>query len=426
VKDKDSGNLGLKPLTQHPAAKTRKEIRFVIELTRAEARRFLVRRHLLAPPRSLPPTHDAVMNVVRLLGSLQFDPLEAPGARNHDLVLAARIRDYDPALVRGLLYPARAKSRTLFEAYNKSLNILPIDELPWHRFAWKRASRGHAGALLAKHRSVTTSMLSRLRKDGPLPSAAFDRSTKVRGYWGADTSLSRHVLDALFMTGRVGIASRDGNARSYDLIARLFSPALLKRRVSDDEATAHRLLSRHRAVGLMGERSAPELVAGLGDQKTRRRHLAELIARGALVPVRVEGQKDVRSILPAEQALLHVQSPLEPREVTLLAPLDPLVWDRRLLLDLFDFAYTWEVYTPVAKRKHGYYVLPILFGDRLVGRIEPRFDRATRKLHIVNVWLEKGFDRGEPGFESALERAIHAHSHMVGAEVVTAVRARRR
>ncbi len=366
------------------------------------------------------------MEVVRRLGSLQFDPLDTPGVRNHDLVLGARLRDYDPALAHTLLYGHVREAtkqlrpeRALFEAYNKSLSILPLAELPAYRFAWKRAKRGHAGMLVSKHAAVARAIVARLRSEGALASSAFDKRATVTGYWGTKTSLSRHVLDALFMTGRIGIARREGNARTYDLIERLIDPALLRQRVSDDEATRHRLLSRHRAVGLMGERAAPELVGSVGDAKSRKRHLSKLVDRGELVPARVEGVTGVRFVLRDEARLaLHAAFTSE-RAVSLLAPLDPLMWDRKLVKELFDFTYTWEVYTKVHKRKYGYYVLPVLFGTRLVARIEPRFDRRTGELHVAGLWAEREDTVGDPVFVDALHRALGAHARVVGAKRLT-------
>ena len=102
------------------------------------------------------------------------------------------------------------------------------------------------------------------------------------------------------------------------------------------------------------------------------------------------------------------------------SPLDPLAWDRKLLRDLFGFEYLWEVYTPAAKRRHGYYVLPLLFGDRFAGRIEPRFERRSRTLHVVGIWFEPGFDpMAEPHFTAALGEALRAYRSFVGAETVT-------
>jgi uncharacterized protein YcaQ len=106
--------------------------------------------------------------------------------------------------------------------------------------------------------------------------------------------------------------------------------------------------------------------------------------------------------------------------VSFLAPLDPLMWDRRLVKGLFGFDYIWEVYVPAAKRRHGYYVLPLLFGDRLVGRIEPRFERASGTLRIAGIWFEEGFGpMEEPGFVPALADALDVYARFVGAKTIT-------
>ena len=118
------------------------------------------------------------------------------------------------------------------------------------------------------------------------------------------------------------------------------------------------------------------------------------MADGDLVPIAVDGLRGRRFILGTEEDLLdEVIRPgtIEP-QVTFLAPLDPFVWDRDLLRSLFDFDYVWEVYVPEHKRRWGYYVLPILFGDRLVGRIEPRIDRASGTLRVLGLWWEEWFD----------------------------------
>src|SRR5262249_40833100 len=160
----------------------------------------------LAPPRAVPSTHDDILAIIERLGSLQFDPLEVPGARNHDLVLHARVAGYRRALCDELLY---GEGRRLFETYNKSLNILPVSELPWHRISWERTDAPRTHALLKEHAKVADAIVARIRREGPLAPSAFDQSKKIEGYWGTSTSLSRHLLEALFITGRVGIARRE-------------------------------------------------------------------------------------------------------------------------------------------------------------------------------------------------------------------------
>jgi uncharacterized protein len=391
-----------------------------LHLDAAHARRFLVARQFLAPPRALRTSLESIMAVVERFGCLQFDPLEVPGARNHDLVLHARIAHYDRGMCESLLYAAGSQRR-LFEAYNKSLNILPVDELPWHRITWKKALDGRVHTFLREHRKLVSTIVARLERDGALSPSDFDQSEKTTGFWGTDTSLVRHLLEMMFLTGQVAIARRDGNKRTYDLPERLFSPEHLQTRVRTEEAHVHRLLSRHRAVGLMGEGGAGELIWGTGTAADRKRRVASLVERGVLIPARIEGMPETRYVLGAESeivALTRTPSSSQPH-VSFIPPLDPLMWDRRLVKRLFAFSYTWEVYTPEVKRAYGYYVLPILFGDRLVGRIEPIFRKATRTLHVAAMWLEPEVSLDEPYLVGAIRDALTAYVTFVGAEHVT-------
>jgi uncharacterized protein YcaQ len=178
----------------------------------------------------------------------------------------------------------------------------------------------------------------------------------------------------------------------------------------------------------MGVGGAGELVLGTGKAPDRARMTAELVEEGVLIPAAVEGFREVRHVLADELPILQ-QTATAPAaampSVSFLAPLDHLMWDRRLVKGLFGFDYIWEVYVPAAKRRHGYYVLPLLFGDRLVGRIEPRYERATRTLRILGVWFEDGFGpMEEPDFVPALAGALTAYREFVGANSVTWPRTR--
>jgi len=400
----------------------------LLALSRDHARRFLVRRHLLDPARSLRPEPASVLAVVERLGSLQFDPLEVPGARNHDLVLSARIAGYARALCDDLLY-APPGERRLFEAYNKSLNILPVHELPCYRLAWERAAARYDGKVLRERAAAKEAILARIRQGGPISTAEVSRemSEAVDWHW-APTTEGRVLLEALFETGRLSIARREGNRRFYDLTERLFPAAILERRVTREEAMRHRLLSRHRGVGLLGAGASGEVMNGIGTAAERARILAGLVEDGTLIAAEVEGVRGPRHVLAEELPLVDAAArpaPARRPSVAFLAPLDPLMWDRRLVEALFGFAYKWEVYVPAEKRKHGYYVLPILFGERLVGRIEPRMDRTRRKLAIVGIAFEAGFSPlEEPGFVEAFAEALGAYQALVGAAQVAWPRAR--
>jgi len=395
------------------------------------ARRFLVRRLLLDPPRSLPAEPESVMRVIERLGSLQFDPLEVPGARNHDLVLHARIAGHRRDWCDRWLY-GPATDRRLIELYNKSLNILPIAELPYFRFAWERWRDDLESGVLREHAELVTTILERIERDGQLSTDAFrDIEHRVAWWWdndgATDTRAAKAVMEALFVIGRLGIARREGSRRHYDLIERLVPSELLATVADVHEQHRHRLLSRHRGVGLMAVGGAGELVSGTGSAAERAEITAALIADGVLVPVAVEGERAVRHVLAEELPILEATAAAGAASpsVSFLAPLDPLLWDRRLIKSLFDFDYTWEVYTPAAKRRFGYYALPILFGDRLVGRIEPRLTRGDAVLRISGIWFEDGFaPMQEPDFVAALRNALEAYRRFVGARSVTWPRTR--
>ena len=415
-----------------------------LTISRAVARRFLAIRHYLAPPRSLPAEPASVMTVIDRIASLQFDPLEVAG-RNHDLVLLARIDGYRREWTDALLYEERA----LFEAYNKGLSILPASELPYHRITWDRSRVRHNDAAFDEHAPLVEELLERIRTNGPLGPGDVGPRAAIDWYW-RPTNQVRALLEALAEAGILGLARRDGNRRVYDLAERLFPEELLAERREPRDQFRHRLLSRYRGHGLLGTSGSAELWLGTsprvgaaygleGDLSFgaigRGELLAELVEAGDLLPVDIEGMRGRRFIVKEE---LHILTAAE-AEVTagsdpggvgpgvaFLAPLDPLVWDRDFLRRCYDFDYVWEVYVPAARRRWGYYVLPILFGDRLVGRIEPRIDRKADTLRIVGIWWEDGFDPlADDRFVPALGDAIEAHRRFGDVRGVTLPRTAR-
>jgi uncharacterized protein YcaQ len=384
-----------------------------VKIPAEAARRFLVARHFLAPARSLQGGPAGVLEVFGKLGSIQFDPLAVAG-RSHDLVLHARVRDYAADWCDHLY-----AGREIFEAYNKGLSLIPTSEFPWFRATVGR----HAPAVLAENAEVATRVLARIRAEGPLSSVDFARERGPTTDWfGMPTNAVRAVLEAYSVTGVLGLARRDGNRRYYDLIDRLLPADVLAHDVPVIEQLRHRLLSRYRAHGLLGI-SGPDIFGGLGAAKPdprwpqspgRTALRAQLVERGELVPVDVEGVRGKRFVLPEDVALLQAP-PEPPPSVAFLPPFDPLVWDRPLLASLFGFDYVWELFQPPAKRRWGWYVLPILFRDRFVGRIEPRIDRDRDRVEVLGVWWDDGFaPRRAAGFVDALRRALGAYLAFAG------------
>jgi uncharacterized protein len=379
------------------------------------ARRFLVARHFLAPARSLKGGRRAVMKVMSKLGSIQFDPLAVAG-RNHDLVLHARVADYEPGLSDALY-----KRREIFEAYNKGLSLVPVSEFPWFRGILSR----QPARLLADNADVAERVLERIRTDGPLSALDFERERGMMTDWfGMPTNTVRAVLEACAVTGALGLARRDGNRRYYDVLERLLPADVLAHEIPLEDQLRHKLLSRYRAHGLLGISGAGDVFSGLGPAKPdsrlpgypgRHALREDLVERGELVPVEVEGVRGKRFVLREELGALEAP-PEPPPSVAFLPPFDALVWDRALLGSLFEFDYVWELFLPPEKRRWGWYVLPVVFRDRFVGRIEPRINRDEGRVEILNVWWEDGFAwRRADGFVDAMRDALSAYLRFAGA-----------
>jgi uncharacterized protein YcaQ len=390
-----------------------------VNVAKEEARRFLVARQLLGPARSLAGGPDGVLEVLARLGSIQLDPVEVAG-RSHDLVLHARVADYDPAWC-GELYGRRE----IVEAYNKGLSLVPVSEFAWFR------GRGSARwqQVLADNDDVAKRVLKRVRAEGPLSSRDFEQeSGPTKDWFGAPVNAVRVVLDAYVRIGVLGIAAREGSHRQYDLPERFLPAEVLAPDPTLHERLRHRMLSRYRAHGLVGASGHGEgIFEFLGPANPDPRYPGfpgrnalreELVELAELIPVDVEGVKGKRYVVRDDVELLQAPPELPP-SVAFISPHDPFVWDRRLLGSLFDFDYVSELYMPQHKRRWGWYVLPIIFRDRLVGRVEPRINSDEGTVQILALWWEDGFEpRRAEGFVEAMREALRAYLRFAKADTI--------
>jgi uncharacterized protein YcaQ len=382
-----------------------------VKVTAEAARRFLVARQFLAPARSVEGGLDGVLEVLRRLGSIQFDPIAVAG-RNHDLVLHARVAGYEPAWC-DVLY----ERREIFETTNKALSFVPMSELSWFRSSSGRKGRRFHAAALADNAAVAERVLERIRAEGPLSSRDFEREAgPTKDWFGMPENAVRAVLEAYTVMGVVGLARREGPVRYYDLIERLLPAEVLAHEVPVRDQLRRKLLSRYRAHGLLGPGGAGGTFARIADPADRNELRKELVELGEIVPVEVEGVRGKRFVLRGELALLEARPEPTP-SVAFIAPFDSLLWDTALLASLFDFDYVWEGFFSPAKRRWGYYVLPIIFGDRFVGRIEPRIERDEGVVQVLDVWWEDGFaPRRADGFVDAMRDALRAYLRFAGAD----------
>jgi uncharacterized protein YcaQ len=280
----------------------------------------------------------------------------------------------------------------------------------------RKGPRFHRAAL-ADNAAVAERVLEQIRADGPLSAADFEReSGRTKDWFGLPENAVRSVLEAYIVTGEIGLARRDGNVRYYDLLERLLPADVLAKKVPEREQVRHKLLSRYRAHGLLGAGGAGGTFARIADPQERKDLQKELVEVGALVPVAIEGLRGKRFVLVDE--LDQLRAPADPTlSVAFIPPFDALLWDTALLSKLFDFDYVWEGFFPPAKRRWGYYVLPIVFGDRFVARIEPRIDRDQALVGVLGIWWEQGFDpRRADGFVEAMRDALRAYLRFAGAD----------
>ena len=202
------------------------------------------------------------------------------------------------------------------------------------------------------------------------------------------------MLEQLYTDGVLLIHHKSGSRKYYDLAEKHLPPDLLSApNPCPDRAsfTAWRVRRRIGAVGLLWNRRSDAWLGIDLSAEQREEAFARLEREGAVTAVRVEGLRFplylLSGDLPLMESVIAGQADQAAR-LEFLAPLDPMLWDRKLVEALWDYRYSWEIYTPAAKRKYGYYVLPMLYGDRLIGRIEPKADKKTKTLTVRNIWFE--------------------------------------
>jgi len=389
-----------------------------IKLTKEEARRVLLAHQGLLPPRSL-AGKAGVLEYIGRVGCIQFDPLNIAG-RSPELVLQARVRDFGPALLDELLY----RDRALLDGWDKMMAIYRTEDWPYFSRRREAARQRYGG----KDRPVV-GVLPQVRRElaerGPLSSLELEINATVDWAW-APTRLARAALESMYFWGELIVHHKVNTRKVYDFAARHLPAELLAapdpNRTEAEQHDWH-ILRRLGGVGLLWDK-AGDAWLGLREIGSRGRSeaFARLLAQGKVVEVVVADlaapfylrQTDLPQL---ERALTEDPAP----QAAVLAPLDNLLWDRRLVAALFDFDYRWEVYKPAAERQYGYYVLPVLYGDKFVARCELVRDKKNRTLTIRNWWWEPGTDRTDD-LRAALTECFRAFLAFCGADSLRAER----
>ena len=333
--------------------------------------------------------------VVGRLGLLQLDSVQAV-CRSHYLPVYSRLGAYDRAALDRWLW----HSGEMFEAWLHEASILPVDREPSLRWLRARARAGETWAGLAalakKRADYVASVLDEVVCRGPITAADLADPRPRTGSWWDGRSDGKRAVDWLFRVGDVG-SRRVGNFQRTYMVFDEVVPASVRGRPTPSEADAQADLleeaGRCHGVGTAADLADYHRIS----LREARPRLDDLVDQGRLVPATVDGWRD--------DAFLHPDA-TRPRSVAaraLLSPFDPVVWFRPRAERLFNFRYRIEIYVPAGKREYGYYVLPFLLGDRLVGRVDLKADRAAGRLLARGTYAEEGVDRNWVAVELSAE-----------------------
>lgn len=385
----------------------------MLKLSVREARRFLLLHHgLLGEHRFV--GKEGALQFVRQAGCIQFDPVDACG-RNAELTLQSRVKGCTKKTLYELLYEDRA----LIDYPDKMLAIFPVEDWPY--FSRYRMASYACGRQFEGLEALEKTALSYIEENGPVTSEDLPIEGEIEwhsaihwsGNWHGKSNAARSVLEQLYSVGDLVIHHKQGARKAYDLASRHIPQEILHAPDPNEDEQAHlawRVLRRIGAVGMLWNRPSD---AWLGiwnmDAAARNAAFETLLACGEIFPVQVEGVRGTFYIRERDRAALETAMSsvvLKPR-CEAIAPLDPMMWDRKLIQAIFGFAFSWEIYTPAAKRKYGYYVLPLIYGEEFVGRVEAVREEKAGVLRVKHIWLEDGVRRTkklETAIQSAMKR----------------------
>ena len=395
----------------------------MLTISREQARQFiLLRQGLLGKHRFI--GKEGAFQYIRQAGCIQYDPVDVCG-KNAELTLQSRVKGFTKKALNDLLY----RDRLLVDYSDKELSIWPSEDWPF--FSGYREKSMALGRTFAGSPELEEKAIGYIRKNGPVSSDTLPIEGSVfwhssmhwSGHWDRESQAARSVLEQLYTDGALLIHHKSGSRKYYDLAEKYLPSSLLTApNPCPDEASylCWRVRRRIGAVGLLWNRRSD---AWLGiDMTSEQRETAFrlLEQEGTVTAVQVEGIRFPLYLLSVDLPLLNsvLSGQVQPAaRLEFLAPLDPMLWDRKLIEALWDYQYSWEIYTPVPKRRYGYYVLPMLCGNRFIGRIEPKADRKTKTLTVCNIWLEPGV-RQTKKLSGLIDRAVHRLARFNGCEVL--------
>jgi uncharacterized protein YcaQ len=355
------------------------------ELSQAAARGIIVAAQGLQQQKKKKTTKADVRDIIRQMHVLQIDTISVV-ARSPYLVLWSRLGDYDPRWLEDLLAEG-----ALFEYWSHAACFLPIED--FHLYRLRMLSEGDLNGYLRKwmqeHADVAEKVMKHVRENGAVRSSDFERTDGQKGAWW-NWKEEKVALEYLFWVGDLMIAKRHNFQRIYDLRERILPHWDDSQAAPTEKVHEQFVLNTVKALGV----TKAEWIADYFRLKKAdvTAALKKIDKQGLLKTINVEGWQSPAYYHPDNQALIDsaLAGKIPQSKTTLLSPFDPIVWDRNRARDLYNFDYTIECYTPAPKRKYGYFTLPILYKNTVIGRLDPKAHRKEGTFEIKALHLEPG------------------------------------
>ncbi len=356
------------------------------KISREHARRFLLMKNGLLGPRRF-RGEEGASDYVRQAGCVQFDPIDVCG-RSHELALLSRVKGFSREMLNRLLY----EKRDLIDFFDKNMCIMGVEDWPHLDFVRRMyASQTRSREMVDP---VAEQVLELVHQKGFVSAKDLDMKEKTDWYWSA-SSLGRVALETLYFRGKLVIHHKSGTQKSYALASDCLPRELLDAPSpfqNDHQRQMWQTMRRIGAVGMLWNAPSDAWLGVTGFTAQARNEAFEALEKvGVIAAIEVEGISKPMYLLSEDFDWLRAsQQPFSgEKRARLLAPLDCMLWDRKLIAALFDFHYKWEIYTPEEQRRYGYYVLPVLWGEGFIGRVEPVCDRKEDALVIRSFWREE-------------------------------------
>lgn len=349
-----------------------------------------------------------IMEFINKVGCIQYDPVDVVGI-NNDIMLRSRFKNYKKQDLYDLLY----EERMLIDGFDKNMSIYPTRDWPYLKrnrekvSDWNKLKNGEIQKIAPKIRET-------IEEKGPICSLDLNIKKKIDWFW-SPANIGKAVLEAMYFNGELIVHRKINKRKYYDFTHRHIDEKILNSENPVDSLEKYHdwyLLRRINSIGFLWNKRSDALL-GIDNFKAAERNSSfkRLLKNGLIKEFHIEETKEKFYI--STENYNDLQNNSERKKVSFIAPLDNLLWDRTLIKEIFGFEYVWEIYKPKSKRIYGYYVLPVLYGNKLVGRIEPKRDSKKKSLIINNFWWEKNIrktDRLMRELNEALNNFREFHS----------------